>query len=430
MHPPPLPGSALERRMADHIAALCAHPDRNVGGAGNHAATAYVAAELLALGFDVVATEFDCLTWEAAGARLAAGGETFDAQPGPYSNPVETRARLVRAATLEDLEAGGFDGAVLLLHGPVCREQLTPKDFPFYEMPDHRRIITALEAGRPTAVVAATGRNPELAGAVYPFPLIEDGDVDVPHVSMTDVEGDRLLAHVGSEVTLRIDARRRSGRAANLVAMLPGDGPGRIVAFGHIDSKSGAPGALDNATGTAILLGLAELLTTDPRGLGGLRRGPTIELVPVNGEDHYSAAGEKLWVAANEDRWDEITLGLNADGAGWAGHPDAVSWYGCDATEEEAIRRTMARHPSLVEGESWYQSDHAILVAHGRPAVAVTSSAFRELCATITHTERDVPVLVDADAVADVARFFADVVRAFGPRAPSMTGSAGHPQDA
>jgi hypothetical protein len=134
----------------------------------------------------------------------------------------------------------------------------------------------------------------------------------------------------------------------------------------------------------------------------------------VNGEDHWSAAGEKLWVAGNEGRWGEIVLGLNADGSGWTGRPDAVTIFGCDAAAEATIRAVVTRHRALVDGEPWFQSDHAILVARGIPAVAVTSSAFQELYATVTHTPRDTPDLVDPAALATVARFFADVVEATG----------------
>ena len=40
-----------------------------------------------------------------------------------------------------------------------------------------------------------TDRNPELVGALYPFPLFEDGDFDIPSVFMTGDEGLRLAKH-------------------------------------------------------------------------------------------------------------------------------------------------------------------------------------------------------------------------------------------
>jgi aminopeptidase YwaD len=411
----PVVARTLEARVAEDVAALCLCRDRHVGSSGNRAATARVERRLRNLGLEVASREFECIDWTCAGAHLEADGEAFAVQSGPYSNPVDVRAPLVAAATIDDLEArvagGTVAGAVLLLHGPICRDPLTPKRFPFFEMPGHRRIVELLEVGRPAAVVAATGRNPDLAGATYPFPFVNDGDFDLPNAYLTDVEGERLLIHAGGEVTLRLDASRFAARARHVVAQLPGDAPGRIVVCGHVDSKEGAPGALDNATGVAILLGVAELLAAG-RPAGTPRHGPTVEFVPFNGEDHYSAAGEKLYVAENDGRWEDIIVALNADGAGWAGHPPEVSLYGCEAGLAATIRDVMARYPGLAEGEQWPQSDHSIFAMQGRPAVAVTSADFGELCATITHTDRDVPALVDAAAVASVARFFADVVAA------------------
>ena len=66
-------------------------------------------------------------------------------------------------------QADRFAGAILLLHGELCREQLTPRGYPFYEMPGHVRILEALDAARPAAIVAATGRNPDLVGGPIPF---------------------------------------------------------------------------------------------------------------------------------------------------------------------------------------------------------------------------------------------------------------------
>jgi len=53
--------------------------------------------------------------------------------------------------------------------------------------------------------------------------------------------------------------------------------------------------------------------------------------------------------------------------------------------------------------------------------VALTSTNFRELCATVTHTDRDTLEVVDAAVVAAAAEFVADLIRALpaegGPEA-------------
>ena len=64
------------------------------------------------------------------------------------------------------------------------------------------------------AIIAATGRDPGLAGGVYPFPLIEDGDFDIPSVYMKDVEGDRLADYAGQEVIAAECGAAHAGRRA------------------------------------------------------------------------------------------------------------------------------------------------------------------------------------------------------------------------
>jgi len=48
-----------------------------------------------------------------------------------------------------------------------------------------------------SAIIAATSIDPGLAGGISPFPLIEDGDFDIPSVYMTIEEGLRLAERVG-----------------------------------------------------------------------------------------------------------------------------------------------------------------------------------------------------------------------------------------
>ena len=224
---------------------------------------------------------------------------------------------------------------------------------------------------------------------------------------MTDVDGARLLAHVGAPATVSIESQRIPATAEHLTATLPGELPGRIVVSAHIDSRKGSPGALDNATGVATLLGLAELL-----GERGRWYGPSIELVPFNGEDNYANPGELMWEADNEGRFGDIILGINIDDSGQLGAENNVSFYGCPPDVEAAVRTAMEGHERLAEGPQWVQGDHAILGIHKVPAIAVASSEMYRFMEQYAHTERDTLDLADPPLVADAARFVRDVVEA------------------
>ncbi|HET6498644.1 MAG TPA: M28 family peptidase [Coriobacteriia bacterium] len=394
----------MKERIEGYLAELVSHPDRHVGSPGNRAATAMFTERMLELGFDVQRTTFGCVEWEFGEALLEAAGERFEALVGPYSLACDVTARLTAASSVEDLESESVRGTVLLIHGELAAGQIMPKNFTFYNPESHKRLIRALEEHAPAAVVAATGRDPEMVGSQYPFPLFEDGDLDVPNAYMKDVDGTRLLTHIGEQVRLRLDSRRIPTTAEHVVATLPGSVPGRIVVTAHIDSRKGSPGALDNASGVAALLVLAELLSD-------YRDGPTIEMVPFNGEDNYANPGEMLWVAENEGRFDDIVLGVNIDDLGQRGTTNHVSFYDCPPGIEAAVRRALERHLVMSEGPQWFQSDHAIFGLYGRPAVALSSSDIAGFMADYAHSERDTLKLVDPGLIEVAAVFLYDVVR-------------------
>jgi len=395
--------SDLPARVEADLRELTAHPDRHVGGPGNRAATRMFAARLAELGFDVRRVEFDCLEWEYGDAFIEVGGERFDLHVGPYSLACVTRATLIEVNDIEHLDSPVIAGAVVLLTGEIAAHQVMPKNFTFYNPEEHQRIIAALESHRPAAVVAATGRDPEMVGSQYPFPLFEDGDLDVPNAYTTDAEGKRLRGFSGDLVRIRIESRRLPASAEHVVATLPGDRPGRIVVSAHIDSRRGSPGALDNASGVATLLALAE-------SLAGYEHGPTIEIVPFNGEDDYAAPGEMLWLAENEGAMGDIVLGINIDDLGWRGTGNHVSLYGCPPEIEAHVRTAIDAFPNTAEGPQWFQSDHAIFGIHGRPAIALATSDIAGFMAGYAHSERDTIDLADPALIAEAAGFVREVI--------------------
>lgn len=393
----------MDERIAGYLTELTRHPDRHVGGVGNRAATAMFAERVGELGFGVECTTFDCIEWEYGAVDLQAGAESFELLPGPYSLPCKVRTILTCASTVEEVLALEPSGAVLLLYGAIAAGQVMPKNFTFYNPESHKQIVRAIESLAPAAVIAATGRDPHMVGSQYPYPLFEDGDLDIPNAYMKDVDGARLAVHEGNEVALTIDSRRVPTTAEHIVARLQGSGEGRIVVTAHIDSRKDSPGALDNASGVATLLALAELL-------GDYAGGPSIELVPFNGEDNYANPGEMLWVAENEGRFDEIILGINIDDLGLRDTVNHVSFYGCPPEIEQPVRAMIAKSPEHEEGPQWFQSDHAIFGIYNRPALALACSDIEGFMANYAHSDRDTLELADPALISAAARFIREVI--------------------
>lgn len=393
--------AAIER----HLHALVdGHADRHIGRSGNIAAVGHAESELLAHGWTVESVDFDALDCVTGPTHLTVDGRAFPVEAGPYSTAGDVIGPLLPVDSPAALEAADLAGTVLLLHGPIAADQLFPKSFDFIDAPEHRRIYELLEGGEPLAVVGATGRGGGMGGGLYPYPLIEDGDFDIPNVFTTDTVGAELASLAGRVAHLAIETERVAVSGRQLTATRGPAGAPRAAVIAHIDSKGGSPGALDNATGVAALLGVAQLL----EDYDGPYR---VELIPMNGEDYYANPGEHLFVAANEGRWDELLGAVNMDAIGARGAGTAVSLYAVGKRGSELIHRVVRRHAGVSIGEAWYESDHSIVAGHGRPAVAMTSTSFRELCQTVTHTEKDTLELVDPVAVAAAAEFVADLVR-------------------
>lgn len=402
----------LSEKANTYLHKLCLEiPNRPVGSPGNRSATDFFARTVASFGFETETPAFDCIDWTQAGAHLTLDGAPFEAFVSPYSLGCRVSAPLSVASTLEELEAVDVSDKILLLRGDLAKEQLMPKNFPFYNPERHQRIIGLLETKGPQAIVAATSRNPELAGGVYPFPLIEDGDFDIPSVYMTAEEGERLASYVGRELVLDAQAERIPARGCNVIARKGADPQGRLVFCAHIDAKDGTPGAIDNAGGVVTLLLLAELLADYSGRLG-------LEIVAFNGEDYYLAPGQKQYLSRNAERLAEIVLAVNLDGPGYLHGPTAYSMYACPAELVAAIQSTFSTHQDVVEGEPWYQSDHSLFILNQVPAMAITSERFLELFTDVTHTPKDRPEIVDSSKLAAVALALRDLALQIDRLAP------------
>ncbi len=372
--------------------------DRSVASDGNRAATAYFEAELQKYGWTTTEQLFDAIDWSDGKTALRVDdGTEFEVFSSPYADGVEAAARLIAVTTLEELEKADTSNALVLLRGDIAREPLMPKNFPFFSVEEQQRLIAALENSGAAAILCAMVPN-SIAGGAYPAPMIEDGDFDVPSVFMTQEEGERLMPFAGRQLTLVSEGHRIPGKAANIIGRINAGAERRIVITAHIDAKKNVPGALDNGTGVATLLLLGKLLANYD--------GPfCVELVALNGEDHYAVPGQITYMNATNDAFDTIALNINIDGVGYIDGDTAYSFFDLPADMKEQAEALLLQAPGACEGIQWPQGDHSMFVQSGCPAIAVTSNWLLENMATqtITHTPKDAIDVVDPDKVVSCA---------------------------
>jgi len=388
----------------DHLEALCVTiGERPVGSLGNRAAADHLAATFHDLGLLVRAQGFECLAWRDGGARLRVDGRPYPVSVSPYSLPCRVNGRLRPLGCYADLENADLTDSVAFLHGELAREPLTPKGFPFYQVREHQAIVTLLEAKRPLAVIAATRENPSAAGACSPFALFEDGDLALASVYLHADACDRLADADGAYVALEVDSERSASTGRNVIAEVGAASSPTVVVTAHLDTKPGTPGALDDASGLVVLMLLAARLRDRPPEVA-------VELVALNGEDHYANPGEIAYLRANGNAMGRVALAINVDGVGDRGSRVAFSRYGDTEDLAAALASAFDDDARFVPGAPWYQGDHALFVQHGRPALALTSERIEALMREVVHTPRDTLDLIDPAALAATAAALASLL--------------------
>jgi len=376
--------------------------ERCVGSEGNRKATRFFAEKLESFGFEVEMPGFKCFDWHDHGSSLNVNGQSFEVLTCPYSMGGNLEGELCTISNLGQLKKADATGKIALLKGEIAREQLMPKNFPFYNPEEHQEIISLLESKGFIGIISATGKNLEAAGGLYPFPLIEDGDFNLPTVCMKDVEGERLSAYDDQAITLEVSAERIPSEGCNVVARKGNHNAPRLVFLAHIDSKQGTPGAIDNASGIVNLLLLGELLT-------GFKGPMQVEITAINGEDYYSNPGEQLYLKTLHDRLPEIMLGVNIDGAGYKNSKTAFSLYNLPPRLQETVKAVFTDYDGIVEGDSWYQGDHSLFLQKKIPALAITSEQMGAIL-EVAHTEDDKPGIVECSMLTELAEALSRLV--------------------
>ena len=397
----------LLKKSQDYLRILCSDiAERCVGSDGNRQATTFFEKELSSNGWKTEMPEFDAIDWVQNGATLTSGEETFDVLVGPYSLGFNGEAELVSASTVGELSEIDARDKILFLHGEIAKEQLMPKNFVFYNPEEHRRIISLLENSGAKAIISATGRNSAVAGGVYPFPLIEDGDFDIPSVYMTEEEGLKFMKQTGRRVSLQSFSKRVPGKGYNVIGRKGDETAPRIVVTAHIDSKKGTPGAIDNATGIIVLLLLSDLLS-DYNG------NKLIEIIAFNGEDYFAVPGQMNYLNANCNSFNNILLNINIDGAGYSEGPSSFSLFDLPVEILNHTKKVIDNFEGLTEGVQWVQGDHSIFIQYGVPAIAVSSKWLIDNMADqdVTHTPKDNIGIVDCTKIVEIAHALNNIIR-------------------
>lgn len=152
----------------------------------------------------------------------------------------------------------------------------------------------------------------------------------------------RLLAKGPLTAHLVLTSQARPGVARNIVGEIPGTDPsqGWIVACGHYDGHDIAQGATDNASGTAVVMEAARVLSPLREHLqAGIR------FILFSGEE-MGLYGSYAYVAAHEQEMNSLRVVFNADVVGQAmpivllsqASPETVAWLNTQPLKELDVK--------------------------------------------------------------------------------------------
>ncbi|MEE9198583.1 MAG: M28 family metallopeptidase, partial [Dehalococcoidia bacterium] len=222
---------------------------------------------------------------------------------------------------------------------------------------------------------------------------------EIPALSISQAEGRHLLGLLGQgEVVAEVKVIRQNAPSQSVIATKVGLGTEVVVIGAHYDTVAGVAGANDNASGTAVLLTLAQALKdeTFPFTLRLIAFGS--EEVGLLGSRNYvrsilpdGAAGIRAML-----NFDAVGSG---DGLATGGDPELVD-RALTAAREMGISISEEREPVGAT------SDHAVFDAAGIPIIYFTGTDLSRV-----HTGQDTSEFVEVNLLEDAVQLGLSLVR-------------------
>jgi aminopeptidase YwaD len=261
-------------------------------------------------------------------------------------------------------------------------------------------MIGLLEQKMPAALITIHSKVSSLER------LIRDPSFTIPSATVPAEVGLALLQRTGRSLHLKIDSHQAPSQFANVLASRAGHRPERIVLLAHFDTTSNTPGAVDNASGVAVLLALAEAFSHRDLPV-------SLEWILVNGEEN-GGLGDAAYLREREDTLDQILAVINLDGVGQRVGANTITVMGASQPFQAQVRDLHRRYPGVVWAEPWYESDHGAFLWQGVPCVPFTSVGV----ANIGHLPADNVGWISPTKLNEVASLVTEVIEVLQDKSP------------
>lgn len=371
-----------------HVQALADDIGPRVAGTdAERQAAEYIAEQFRSYGYNVDLPQFTFELFEDLGSELevvAPRSQQLTPSALRLSRAGSAEASIVHVGLgrPEDYPPDGMRGRIAL----ILRGEIT-----FSE-----KVANAANAGASAAIVYNNSPQP-FAGSL-------SSQSRIPAVAIPGAEGQALLELLdrGEQVTVRLDVQSgvNEGRSQNVVAR-PSSGVCRVLVGGHYDSVPFAPGASDNASGTATMIEVARAVAPRSAELGACFVAFGAEEVGLFGSVDFVRQMSEAERSALEVM---INLDMVGVGSEWLliGTPQLVE----RAIGEAAALGISARSGRQPPNSS---SDHASFLNAGIPVVFIHRSDD-----PLFHTPQDVSSRVQPQSLEEAGRLTQRLLEVFG----------------
>jgi len=388
---------------------------RPIGSANNRKAGSYIQQCFNLWGLQVRLQEYPCADWKSHHIHLNLDGAQLRAAVNPFSPSCDVQAPLAAVGTLDELQHhADLTGKIAVLYGAlVGQDQTPPAEVLIMEAdspsPDGQPPAVTIHIVQPASFAQILQEKaPAAVILVHPHPrtcqpLIENWEFPIPSATAPAESGRALLQTDGQTAHLQITSRTEPSTTCNVIGSLPGERSERVVLCAHYDTKHNTPGAYDNASGTAVLLTLAELFT-------GLPHKTSLEFIAFSGEE----TGGTDVAAYLDDAPDlvHILALINIDGVGQITASNNATAVAGSRQFLVLVQHVVDQFPGVVWTEPWESGDHYAFAMQGVPCIPVSTCSPAE----VKHTPQDTVDWISPDGLGEAARLVHSLVLALDDR--------------
>lgn len=338
---------------------------RFCGSSSEKAAVAFLAGRLCAIAPGVVREAFPHDGWECRSIALLCDGKRFDAHP-----LIRSPATSADGVTAEVIDAGRGTREDFAALSPHIRGRIVIARHDYMFSASRIRWALKYQWAQEHGAVGLLLSNSSAEDFVVSGSVGRADEARIPAAGISRKTAEALTGGGSGprSVTLRMLTARKPHTAENLHLDLRGASEKRVVLSAHIDGHDLGQGAIDNATGLAIVLAIARAIAPD---IGDCAAGLRVSLFNAEEWDMVGSEHHLKAMPANERAKAVLNVNVDAPASG-----SRLTAFTSEFDEVATLVGDLTRRYGMEAGiyaPLLNNSDHAVFARAGIPALRLAS---------------------------------------------------------